>query len=104
MEDDTSKSPAVFPALGSAGPLQITAESSPPAGRAPVQQDAVVEGRWLLVTTGPTPLVKITLVLFQVMGMGAAGPGRGLNGLPLSFRRSLATEGGADLLAAPSLC
>lgn len=31
-EDDISKPPTVSPALGSAGPLQITAESSPPAG------------------------------------------------------------------------
>lgn len=47
-EDDTSKPPTVSPALGSAGPLQITAESSPPAGG--LQQDAVLEDRWLLVS------------------------------------------------------
>ncbi|XP_059542230.1 low-density lipoprotein receptor class A domain-containing protein 2, partial [Myotis daubentonii] len=45
-EADTSRPPTVCPALGSAGPLQSAAGSSPPAGRGPAQQDAAAEGRW----------------------------------------------------------
>ncbi|KAM5264978.1 LOW QUALITY PROTEIN: low-density lipoprotein receptor class A domain-containing protein 2 [Hipposideros larvatus] len=75
MEDDTSKSPAVFPALGSAGPLQITAESSPPAGRAPVQQDAVVEGPWLqrVALTSSLLLVSADLLRGLLRSVGGRG-------------------------------
>lgn len=71
---------------------------------APQQAGPLYNRMQLWKVDGSTPLIKITLVLFQVMGMGAAGPGRGLNGLPLSFRRSLVTEGGADLLSGLLWC
>lgn len=43
-EDETSKPLTVAPALQSAGPPQIAAESSLPTGRGPVGQDAALEG------------------------------------------------------------
>lgn len=67
MEADTSKPLTVSPALGSAGPLQTAAGSSAQAGQGPTQQDAILEGRWLLLPPAPTPPTKVTLAPLQVL-------------------------------------
>lgn len=101
-----SKPLTLSPALRSAETLQMAAQRTLLAGRAPEQQDAAAPpgGRWLFVPTCshsshqghtcPPPRDRDR----------AAGPGWGLSGLSLSFCRSPIPRRGAGLLAGPSLC
>ncbi|XP_028343562.2 low-density lipoprotein receptor class A domain-containing protein 2, partial [Physeter macrocephalus] len=101
-DDGTSGSLTLPPALGSAGPLRIAAERSPPARRDPARQDAAPEGRWLLVITRCRSSRRDHTWPSPVMG-GGSWP-RLRPEWTLSFYRPPAAGGGAGLLAVPSLC